>query len=648
VNLLGTDLPGAVWQSMFDAYPDAVLLVDAAGQIVRANHAATQLLDYGGDELCSLSVEALVPEAARARHVAHRQAYLREPHSRPMGTQMDLTARRRDGSQVLVEIALSPLRVDGAPYVLAAIRGVGDYPRVKQALQRTRHAECIAQMGRLAVDSRDSQTVLQAAPSAAAAALGAAAAALFVLDREGRQVECVGAFGLPLLPPGAAELSARTASLRVASSLQGLGICLSVPVADRGRTVGALEVHSAAGSLLDDDAQRFLESLASLLATVLQRQAIEGALRHSQRLEAVGQLTGGIAHDFNNLLTVIQGNLQVLQDLPAVAGDALAQDLVTAAMRASRRGAELTGKLLAFSRRQMLQPRAVDLATMLPPLAALLQRTLDARIRIGFEVAADCPTCLADPGQLESALLNLAINARDAMPEGGTLSFTAARCVRPPLPVDGKAWARGGVALAVADTGVGMTEAVRARAFEPFFTTKDAGRGTGLGLATVHGFVHQSQGVVTLDSGAGEGTTVTLFLPSAAPATALVASAQDAASATPSGLHVLLVEDEPEVLRVVQAFLAQWSCSVVACSNADAALASAAQGRFDLLLSDVALGPGLRGDQLAQRLRESNPALPVLLMSGYAPDALTAAWPLLRKPFTREQLAEAIMSTCRH
>ncbi len=366
-------------------------------------------------------------------------------------------------------------------------------------------------------------------------------------------------------------------------------------------------MHAGPDAALDADAERFVESLASLVATVLQRLASEEALQHAQRLEAVGQLTGGIAHDFNNLLTVIQGNLQVLEDLPAISGDALAQDLVSAATRASRRGAELTAKLLAFSRRQVLQPRAIELDAMLQPLAALLRRTLDTRIRIEVDVAADCPPCLADAGQLEAALLNLAINARDAMAEGGTLRFSAVRCAQTPTPADNTAWGHGGVALSVTDSGIGMSDAVLARAFEPFFTTKEAGRGTGLGLATVHGFIHQSKGVVALDSRVGEGTMVTLYLPSPdTPDTAQQNMAR-ADAAVPQGLSVLLVEDEPEVLRVVQAFLAQWRCRVMACSNAESALDAMADGaaHFDLLLSDVMLGHGLRGDQLAERVRSA-------------------------------------------
>jgi CheY-like chemotaxis protein len=212
--------------------------------------------------------------------------------------------------------------------------------------------------------------------------------------------------------------------------------------------------------------------------------------------------------------------------------------------------------------------------------------------------------------------------------------------------VDADAWRGGGVMLSVSDSGSGMSEAVLARAFEPFFTTKEAGRGTGLGLATVHGFAHQSRGAVALRSTPGAGTTVTLYLPAAQGAShepgTQPSSQRDASM--PRGLSVLLVEDEPEVLRVVQAFLAGWGCRAVTCSHAQAALdALAGDERFDLLLSDVVLGPGLRGTELAQRARERHPALPVLLMSGYAADAdAPAGVPLLRKPFTREQLAQAI------
>jgi PAS domain S-box-containing protein len=635
--------------ALFDAYPDAVLVVDAAGRIVRANRAAVELFGYPIEELEALTIEALVPARVRGRHAGDREAFQRHPRTRPMGMQMDLSARCRDGTEVLVEIALSPFETDGERFVMASIRGVGEYPRVKQALRRARHADCIARMGRLAVDNPDPQALLREAPAAAAAALDAQSAALHVLDHDARQVRVTG----DALTPELTADEIRSAGLwQGPSPLPGHASTLAAPVGDRGRTVGVLAVHTREPRHFDTDDMRFLESLASLLSTVLQRAASEAALQHSQRLESVGQLTGGIAHDFNNLLTVIQGNLQVLQDWPSVDGDEGARDLVAAAMRASRRGAELTAKLLAFSRRQRLQPRRIDLRAFLPPLAELLRRTLDARIRIEVNIAPDTPECLADLGQLESALVNIAINARDAMPGGGTLAFRVRRCERAPMGVDGQAWRGGGVALAIADTGVGMSEAVQARAFEPFFTTKEAGRGTGLGLATVHGFVHQSNGAVEITSRVGEGTTVTLLLPSppkATPAEERGAVPAPSASDVPSGLTVLLVEDEPEVLHVVQTFLEQWGCRVHACTHAQSALDTLADAglAIDLLLSDVVLGPGLSGEQLAVRARAQRPTLPVLLMSGYAPAADASSLPLLRKPFSREQLAQAILRATR-
>jgi CheY-like chemotaxis protein len=370
-------------------------------------------------------------------------------------------------------------------------------------------------------------------------------------------------------------------------------------------------------------------------------------------LKSVGQLTGGIAHDFNNLLTVISGNLQVLEDLPAIANDPQMRQMVGAASRAAKRGAELTGKLLAFSRRLVLRPVRVDVGALLRPLADILGRTLDERIRITLEVALGCPPCLVDPGQLESALLNIAINARDAMPEGGTLSFSA-RAVNDVPPEAGAerlaAGHLGYVAIAIGDTGAGMTDAVKQRAFEPFFTTKEIGRGTGLGLSTLFGFVDQSQGAVALDSTLGVGTTITLYLPQYVAAE--VESGDVAAqTSVPRGLTVLLVEDDADVRAVAQSFLAAEGCGATACASGEEAIALLAlivarEGRvpFDLLLTDIGLGTGMRGTELAREVQRLSSAMPVLLVSGFSDEQLEApvAWPLLHKPYSRAELGQAI------
>jgi len=669
--LSGLDVD-SVYRSLFAAYPDALLLVDDRGTIVLANPAAAELLGYTTGELAGLAVDALVPDAVRARHAQYRAGYARSPRARPMGTQMELVARRRDGSQVMVEIALSPLADTGTPLVVAAIRGIGAYPRVKQALQRARYSECVAEVGRLAVDTRDPQALLRYVPEAAARTLDADMAVLYRIEPSGLELRLAAGFNLghgesegtrvpnrPDTPPGFAIAQGRPVIAEdyrterrfvvpPAFIERGLVSGIAVPLSDRGRTVGVLGVRSSKPQRFGDDEVNFLQSLSNLLASSLQRAESEEALAHSQRLESVGQLTGGIAHDFNNLLTVIQGNLQVLDELPELQG-ANAQPLVAAATRAARRGAELTGKLLAFSRRQLLQPARVDVGALLDSLADMLRRTLDQRIRIAVEVAPQCPPVLADPGQLESALLNIAINARDAMPDGGLLSF-AARPSSDAPDDDAPAPPAGYVAIAVADSGSGMPQEVRERAFEPFFTTKEKGRGTGLGLSTVYGFVKQSLGSVDLDSAPGRGTTMTLHLPAWREAAADDAGAGAAAAAAlPAGLRVLMVEDDAEVRKVVRAYLTALDCAVTTAADGEQALAAIEAGqRFDLLLTDIALGAGMRGTELARRAQQHKPELPVLLMSGFAPELVEPErsqplpWELLRKPYGRDELARAM------
>lgn len=675
-----------VFRSLFVASPDGILLVDAQGAILLASPSAERLLGYDAGTLAGLHIEALVPDSIRPRHAEFRERYGHAPRARPMGTQMDLVAKRRDGTEVMVEIALSPLQSHGLPYVMASVRGIGEYPRVRQALQRARCSEHLAQLGKLAVDSRDPQEILGQAPAIAAEALELRTAMLHLLDPGRTLLRLAGGVGL-----GAGEVLGASETWR-ADSPEGLVLTsahplmvedlrqeqrfpvehalrlgrlslLSVPVSDRGKVVGALTVWSGLDRRFGDAELRFMESVANLLGTCLQRAQTEEALSHSQRLEAVGQLTGGIAHDFNNLLTVIQGNLQVLADLPSVTTDPLAPQLVAAATRASRRGADLTGKLLAFSRRQVLQPTAVDVEALLRSLADMLRRTLDQRIRIHVDVASGCPDVLADASQLESAVLNIAINARDAMPEGGDLVFSAAPLpaltaeLREQLELGPHDPSPDYVRIAITDTGTGMPDAVKERAFEPFFTTKQAGRGTGLGLSTVYGFARQSQGTVLIESEAGHGTVLIIVLPQP-PVEALEARAElPAASELAPGTRVLLVEDDAEVRLVARRFLKDLGCSVTACASGEEALAWLQEVRERrevppaCLLSDVALGAGMRGTELARQVQDGWPELRILLTSGFSADLLPGAsdwpWPLLPKPYNRAELAEALARVLR-
>ena len=677
-DLLPAGSAERIYRTLFDANPDALIVASADGRILLANPSAQALLGYAVAELVGMQVDVLVPDAIRPRHAGYRAAFGHAPVPRPMGRQTDLVARKKDGTHVAVEIALSPLQDHGQPLVVAAIRDVAAYPRMKQALRRAEYSDRLAQIGRLAVDARDPQIVLDAVPVAAVEALDVELAMVYLLEASALELRVASMAGIlpgeaigdrianrPDTSLGVVLASGRSinvADYRLEARFQvpatylaaGLVSGLAVPLSDRGRTIGVLAVRSRAGRRFGDDEVRFAESLGNLLATTLQRARSEESLNHAQRLESVGQLTGGIAHDFNNLLTVIQGNLQVLADIPGLLDDVQARPLVDAAARAARRGAALTGKLLAFSRRQVLQPVAIEVSQVLGSLADLLRRTLDQRIGIEVEASDDALAVLVDPGQLESALLNIAINARDAMPHGGLLKFRAARCAWLPAEaaaeVGTDAAAADFVEISIADEGTGMADDVRERVFEPFFTTKDTGRGTGLGLSTVYGFVRQSRGAVLIESRLGAGTTVTLYLPRPQHV-AVAAEVPDPASmpALSAGLGVLLVEDDAEVREVMRRFLESLACRVTeAASGEQALLAIDAGGQFDVLLSDIALGAGLRGTEVASRAQALSPSLAVVLMSGYSAELLEAdsgsppEWELLRKPCSREELSAAM------
>ena len=676
VSLPGAD-EGELFRTLFGAYPDGLVVTAPDGAIVMANPAAAQLLGYPPEQLAGMPVDALVPDDIRPRHAAYRAAYASQPKSRPMGASMDLVAQRRDGTRVVVEIGLSPLQDHGVPLVAAAIRDVTAYPRVKAAMRRARYGDFLALAGRVAVDARDADALLQQVPELAAQALEVEAAAVFLLERDRLDFRVAGGVGLgpdeavgglfvntPNSAAGLMLLEGRTIAVddfrtetRFAAPVShlaaGLRSAAAAPLKDRGRIIGALVARSREAGRFGEDELRFLESMSSLLGTSLQRARGEEALNHAARLESVGQLTGGIAHDFNNLLTVILGNLQVIEDLPCVAGDDYARQLADAAARAARRGADLTSKLLAFSRRQVLRSDTVDLRKVIDSLIDMLRRTVDQRIVIEEDVAAECPHVLADPGQLETSLLNIAINARDAMPQGGTLRIGAAPC--PALPVrarndldDPSAPANGFVAIAVSDTGTGMTDAVKERAFEPFFTTKAAGRGTGLGLSTVYGFAKQSRGAVSIDSTPGAGTTITLYLPRVHAPPAPDGQRPEATPELPPGLEVLVVEDDRVVSEVARAFLRSLGCNATVAFTAEhALLLLEKQHRFDVLMTDISLGSGMRGTALAQVARERFPGLAVLLVSGYSAEHLEgreslAGFELLNKPYRREELGLAI------
>lgn len=378
----------------------------------------------------------------------------------------------------------------------------------------------------------------------------------------------------------------------------------------------------------------------------------EEQLRQSQKMEVVGQLTGGIAHDFNNLLTIIAGSLELLLRGLRGADPKLARR-AEAAMEGARRAAALTQQLLAFSRRQPLAPASVDLNRLVDGMSALLGRTLGAPVAIRTLLAGDLWPTLVDPNQLENAILNLALNARDAMPAGGRLTIETGNVHLEDAQCAPAGGARPGdyVMIAVSDTGTGMTPEAQARAFEPFFTTKPIGQGTGLGLAQVYGFVRQSGGHVSLESAPGQGTSVRLLLPRLRRDPAAIAPAGAAPAGVPAGAGetVLVVEDEAGVRAVAVEALEALGYRVLAAGTATEALSVLqAAPRIDLLFADMVLGGGMDGEALAEASRRVLPGLPVLFTTGYmrggnVRDRLADAdVAVIDKPFTIAALARQV------
>jgi signal transduction histidine kinase/CheY-like chemotaxis protein len=375
-----------------------------------------------------------------------------------------------------------------------------------------------------------------------------------------------------------------------------------------------------------------------LTAEIAEREIAEARLVQAQKMEAIGQLTGGVAHDFNNLLTAVVGSLELLlrrtddEKLRRLAGNAL---------QAAERGARLTAQLLAFSRRQRLTPAPLDVNRIISGMGDLLTRSIGPHVEVETRLADGLPRALADPTQLEVMILNLAINARDAMPRGGRLLIATLILDEVPEALADELAPGRYVGICVTDTGVGMAPEILRHAFEPFFTTKPQGKGTGLGLAQLYGFACQSGGTVHIDSEEGQGTSVTIYLP------ATEAEAETSVSAPAVGLRqrrgqVLLVDDDDDVRGVAAAMVAELGYDVAIASGGEEALGLLGQQRFDLMVTDVAM-PGMDGVELSRRARQLVPGLPILFASGYA-DVQTfgvelSDETLLRKPFRIGEVA---------
>jgi signal transduction histidine kinase len=410
---------------------------------------------------------------------------------------------------------------------------------------------------------------------------------------------------------------------------------------------------SRANRELEDRASALAEANAKLQAEMDQRQKVEEALRQSQKMETVGQLTGGVAHDFNNLLTVILGNLnRVRRRVADGASPAQFTRAVENSLQAAERAAALTRRLLAFSRRQPLSPKPINVNKLVENMSDLLRHSLGADIAIRNVLAPDLWRAHADPNQLENAILNLAVNSRDAMPEGGTLTIeTANASVDERYLSENPDVAPGQyVAISVTDTGAGMTDEVIEKAFEPFFTTKDVGKGTGLGLSQVYGFAKQSGGHVKIQSQAGRGTTVTMCLPRllAKETPFLIRDERELTASAAPFEAVLVVEDDVAVREYAIETLQELGYRVFAAATGAAALDMLKERpEIALLLTDIALPGGMNGRELAREARRRRPDLKLLYSTGYPnyvvyEPSLEIEGDLVPKPFTSVELAAAV------
>jgi len=620
--------PEAALTAVAEAIPDAVVVVEETGRIVFVNETAERLFGYLRHELIGQPVETLVPAELIPAHLGQRLTYMAAPAHRPLGEGLELRAVRKDGSELPCEISLSPVRWSDRRFVAAFVRDVSERKALdaqRRQLERAHLVESIlGALSAIVWEAADPErTRLTFVGGRAQELLGYAPARWFDEGFWGSIVHPEDRVTLLALAEGAQTRDAFDLEYRVVRADGG-----SATVRD------IVTIHR--------NPDGTVESLRGVLVDVTERRELETRLVQAQTMEAVGQLAGGIAHDFNNLLTIASGHARRLVNRTEDAVSRLALEEILAA---TEKAAELTRQLLAFARRGHVEEERVALNEVVRGLEPLLRRLLDEDIRLEIHTDPEVPAVHVGRAQLEQLVMNLVLNARDAMPDGGLLLVrTAGR--RPDDDAPEPERERGEYALlTVSDTGTGIPLELQGRVFEPFFTTKQPGRGTGLGLASVQGTVESLGGFVELDSEPGRGTTFRVWLPApAAAARAPVDERPTRAKAT-----VLAVEDEPALRSLVTTVLEEGGYHVLPAGDGREALTVAERhrGQIDLLLTDVVM-PEMSGPELVRHLRRLRPEAAVLYMSGYADNRLARGGvdegqvEIIHKPFDPDQLLEKV------
>ncbi|MGA6985420.1 MAG: PAS domain S-box protein [Terriglobales bacterium] len=641
-NLLSTEL--------LEALPDAVIAVDRDGSIVQVNSQAQELFGYLRDEMIGQRVEMLVPERYRRQHHHHRENFVETPKTRRMGADLDLYGRRRNGSEFPVEISLSPISTEKGVFVLSAIRDISDRKRITEELRRANeelHERTAEQLGeyrsKLAsiIDSSE-DAILSKGLDGTITSWNRGAERIYGYAPE----EVVGKHISLLIPSDRPEEIPEI--LRKVARGERIEHHESVRITkDRRRLDVSLSVSPLRNAASD------VVGASVIARDITAQKRSESQLRQAQKMEAIGRLAGGVAHDFNNILAIINSCTEFLRDrIDAAAEPSLYVENIRKALE---RGTSLTRQMMAFSRTSAIQSRVLDLNERLREISKLLRPLLGDDVEILVLPRMTSAVVEADPGQLDQIVVNLAVNARDAMPRGGkfiletsTITLDEGFAEKDQAMVPGKY-----VMLAVSDTGSGMDEATLSRIFEPFFTTKEAGKGTGLGLATVYGIVKQSAGHIMVYSEPGQGTTFKIYLPSAEHKIGVGSKVEtETVSPKRQGTTILLVEDDEIMRSLTRKLLEEHGYSVIEADDGKSALewVNSHRDPIDLLLTDVVMRR-MSGPELAEHLSTSHPTLKIVYMSGYTGElmanreVLKPGVTLLEKPFSRNALLNTIHST---
>ncbi|GMO36211.1 PAS domain-containing hybrid sensor histidine kinase/response regulator [Bradyrhizobium sp. TM233] len=627
--------PNADWlRAVVDTAVDGVILIDARGGVLMFNPACEKLFGYPAEEVIGRNVKVLMPSSYRDAHDGYLHNYHVSGERKNIGIGREVVGQRKDGSTFLMHLSVGESKqAAGDSIFVGIIHDLTERERVERELResaaRLRAVVDTAVDGVILIDSDG--IILKFNP---------ACEKLFKYEAD----EVLGHNVRMLMPePYRSEHDGYIRNFIATGDKKIIGIGREVLGRRKDGTTFPMDL--SVGEAQQDGPSIFV----GMIHDLTDRKRTEAQLLQAQKMEAVGQLSGGIAHDFNNLLTVIVGNAEYLAEQLVSRGDMkrLADDICSA----GERGAELTQRLLAFSRKQLLRPVETECNKLVESMHKLLRRTLREDIEIATQADPALRHAFADPAQLESAILNLALNAQDAMASGGRLTISAANASLDTGDHNAHPDVAPGeyVVIAVTDTGSGMPKRVLERAFEPFFTTKEVGKGSGLGLSMVYGFVKQSNGHVTIYSEPGLGTTVRIYLPAVLTRSQGVPLAVENEVPQSGSEIVLVVEDDPFVRSYAVMSLESLGYKVISAVDGKSALRTlAATPHIDLLFTDVVMPGGVNGWELAGLARKERPRLHVLLTSGYALETLAANGHvrqgalILEKPYRKAELARLV------